>query len=415
MQLIPEKITVPTNSCNYGKKRHYGNLSESWAMKEGKPKQTNGSGMPGKTEPHSFCPGSWLPLQNESRRKSSQRAGPANSSSHTQKNYFTCHWQGKHSLTKSFWINYAVAGIFFQFLLGLYPEKLVTSTLHGLYVYITLYCIFLTVVIWQTAGVWRSAGEHTRKTGRKFWGYTAKGVLVLVFIGIGVTVRERLPGLSNFIDMLSRDTLIKNYSIRVLANNKEVEIAGGIKFGLTKALRKTFKEYPTIKVIHLNSYGGRVVEARLLREFIEETGLVTSTNRGCYSACTIAFMGGSSRFVYGERKLGFHRYNSADNHRDLFKKAIDESFYEDRVVFIRKGVTGKFLNQIYNTSPSDVWLPDNKDLLFNKIITDIAKTTDFSLYGETDSAGHDGLGEVLLEKAVYPVTKDPPADYKKNI
>jgi hypothetical protein len=229
-------------------------------------------------------------------------------------------------------------------------------------------------------------------------------------------VQELLPGLNKFIDIFSRDTSIGSYSIRVLGNKKEIEIAGGIKFGLTKELRKTFNKYPTIKVIHLNSYGGRVVEARLLQKFIKEKGLITSTDKGCLSACTIAYMGGTSRFIYGEKKLGFHRYALAGNQPDFIKKTIIESFGEERALFLKKGVSNNFMNKIYNTSSSNLWFPENEMLFANHIITDIAKDIDFLLYQESVSDFHPDTGTVLRGTPAYHVKKVAPSPiHIKNI
>ena len=318
------------------------------------------------------------------------------------KDYFTQHWQGEYSLPVSYWVNYVVVGFIFLFLLNAYPDELITSDIHDLYIYITGYCIALTVITWQVVGVWRSANNHIQKTKRKYWANTVKLLVVLGLISGSFMVQELLPGLNKFISILSKDVEIAKYTIRVMANQKEVEIAGGIKFGLTKELRKLLKNYPSVKVVHLNSYGGRVVEARLLKEFIEKKGLSTSTNKGCLSACTIAFMGGVSRYINGERKLGFHRYGLVDNQTDFNEKILVESFEEDRTLFLKKGASNNFLIKVFKTSPSDVWLPGNDVLFSNHIITDIAGDTDFLLYQETASG--------------YPVIKEyEPQTYKKNI
>ena len=201
-----------------------------------------------------------------------------------------------------------------------------------------------------------------------------------------------------------------------MANKKEVEIAGGIRFGLTEELRKIFNTYPTIKVIHLNSYGGRVAEARLLKEFIEEKGLSTSTNKGCLSACTIAYMGGVSRFIYGEKKLGFHRYGLADNQTDFNKKVVFESFIEDRALFLKKGASNKFLGRVFKTSPSDIWLPGNDVLLANHIVTDIAENAEFLLYRETATIIKNGVKKISGDIPAYPAVKEyEPQEYKKSI
>jgi hypothetical protein len=341
---------------------------------------------------------------------------PDFSASNTSNNYFTQHWQGEHSLTKSYWINFVIVGVFLLFLLKTYPEELITSTIHDLYIYITVYCIALTVITWQIIGAWRSASNHIQKTKRKFWANSVKALMIFGLISSSFMVQELLPGLNKFGAIFSKDINIKPYSIRVLGNKKEIEISGGIKFGLTKVLRKTFKKYPTIKVIHLNSYGGRVVEARLLQEFIKEKGLITSTNKGCLSACTIAYMGGTSRFIYGERKLGFHRYSLAGNQPDFIKEAIIESFGVDKAYFLKKEVSNNFMNKVYNTSPSDLWFPENEVLFANNIITDIAKDIDFLLYRESVSAFQPDIEKVLSGTPAYHVKKEYyPLIYIKKI
>ena len=330
------------------------------------------------------------------------------STTNTIKNYFTQHWQGKHSLTKSFWINFIAVGVLLLYILRLFPEELITSTIiHDLYIYITVYCIALTVLIWQITGLWRSSSRHTHKTKRKFWAIAVKGMIILALISSSFMVRELLPGINKFVDIFTSDINIKSYSIRVIGNKKEVEISGGIKYGLTRKLRKIFSIYPGIKVLHLNSYGGRVAEARLLQEFIEEMGLITSTNKGCFSACTIAYMGGTSRFIYGERKLGFHMYGSGSNQPEYFKEAIIELFEEDKAFFLTKGVSNDFMNKVYNTLPTDLWFPENEILFANNIITDIAKDIDFLFYQESVYSPDDGKGSRVIpahhvKKGYYP-------------
>lgn len=325
--------------------------------------------------------------------------------SETSSNYFTQHWTGEHRLIISFWINYITVGVFLLLFLRIYPEELETSTLHALYIYITIYCIALIILIWQMVGVWRSADNHIQKSRRKFWPFTAKMFVILGLVSTCFMLKDLLPGLNKFIYIFSKDIDVPKYSFRIMANKKEIEITGGIHFGLTESLRKTLHKYPTIKVIHLNSPGGRVTEAKLLREFIAEKKLITSTNKGCLSACTIAYMGGVSRFVYGNKKLGFHRYALADKKTDFIKKAVFESFQEDKSFFVVKGASVNFMNHIYNTPSSDLWLPENDVLLANKIITDIAGKETFLLYQEKTSSIYDDIKKISNDASAYPAIK----------
>ena len=77
--------------------------------------------------------------QEESQSGQSWRKSKSDVSAiYTSRNYFTQHWQGEYSLGVSYWINYVIVGLVFEFLLYIYPDTLTTSTLHDLYIYISV-------------------------------------------------------------------------------------------------------------------------------------------------------------------------------------------------------------------------------------------------------------------------------------
>jgi hypothetical protein len=79
--------------------------------------------------------------------------------------------------------------------------------------------------------------------------------------------------------------------LRSLVTLRYLQQHGLVRFGAT---------------LHLNSPGGSVVGAIELANAIRERGLKThvATDAGCYSACTIASLGGTKRTVLG--KFGIH-------------------------------------------------------------------------------------------------------------
>src|SRR5262249_57665242 len=83
------------------------------------------------------------------------------------------------------------------------------------------------------------------------------------------------------------DPCIPDYTIRVMRNGSELEIAGGFKYGLANDVEKVMQASPGVNVVHLNSIGGRVGEARRLARLIRAKGLTTYTSRQCLSACPI--------------------------------------------------------------------------------------------------------------------------------
>src|SRR6185503_17987029 len=106
---------------------------------------------------------------------------------------------------------------------------------------------------------------------------------------------------------VGRDS-IGRYDLRVLRDATELEVRGAIAFGLTDQVRAALDASPSIRLVHLNSNGGRLSEARKLRDLIAERGLTTFTATGCLSACTIAYAAGKTRLIGREAALGFHRY-----------------------------------------------------------------------------------------------------------
>jgi hypothetical protein len=349
---------------------------------------------------------------------------------YTSKYYFIQHWRGEHSLVRSFWINSVAINIIFQLFAAFYLDKIITNVSYNeWYIFALLSILSLAVIIWQVVGLWRSANNHIRNTQQKFGTVIARGVMILGVVIWGFQLLKALPVyneitryISGYRDRVSSITLPDNkkqvkiaqyisgdreqsFPITLLDNKKEVEIAGGIKLGLTEELRTITDKYPSITVVHLNSYGGRVEEARLLKEFIEQKGLITSTNRGCLSACTIAYMGGSSRLVYGEKKLGFHQYRPDTTEADFNKQSIDASFREDMQFFRKKGASEEFINRVTDTSPPDLWFPENNILFSNNIITGIAGDTDFLIFQEKVSEFYNDIDTFLDDIPVFPVIK----------
>src|SRR5439155_11997846 len=97
------------------------------------------------------------------------------------------------------------------------------------------------------------------------------------------------------------------YTLRLLRQNTELEVSGGIGFGLTDEVKRYLDAYPGIQVIHLNSIGGRIVEAHKLRDLIASRKLTTYSSEGCLSACATAFLGGVVRVLHEDARLGFHQ------------------------------------------------------------------------------------------------------------
>jgi hypothetical protein len=93
----------------------------------------------------------------------------------------------------------------------------------------------------------------------------AYGVLQLIVV-FGTKGLPQLTELSRMAFM--DDPSIPAYSIRIMRNGTEAEIYGGFKYGLTDDFLKILRASPQIKIVHLNSVGGRFFMRTLHHEHV---------------------------------------------------------------------------------------------------------------------------------------------------
>jgi hypothetical protein len=319
-------------------------------------------------------------------------------------NYLTRHWRGDLPLPISYWVNGVSANI----------VALVVATAIGAYLsanfsplaatisLTTVWLMIFVLVTWQFVGIWRSAGKHKQRGGKGFWGATAR---VLIVFGLIKTVADfaahGAPALVEYAKILAGDERVGAHALHVLRNGTELEFAGGITFGTTDEIRQALDEGSQIKVLHLNSIGGRIAEGRKLRELIRERGLITYTATECDSACTIAFMGGKARYVGPNAKLGFHQAAFPGATADQ----IAEEDGKDKAALIRAGVATDFADRAYTTAHDKIWYPTTAELLAAHIITGVAAYSEFAVSGLGDVRTSDKVEAVLLKTPVYAAIK----------
>ena len=90
---------------------------------------------------------------------------------------------------------------------------------------------------------------------------------------------------------------------------------------------------PQIHVVHLNSFGGRIGEAEKLYNTIRENNLITYVSANCMSACTVAFAGGTERWLYQNAQLGFH----APTFPGMSELELKEAAQSQRIIFNAAG------------------------------------------------------------------------------
>lgn len=318
-----------------------------------------------------------------------------------KRNYFSRHWQGELSLPTSYWVN----GILLNVVLFIVASALnlaIDGSLEPKVIWassVTIWTLIVGGTVWQVVGTWRSANQSPSRGGSHFWAGAAKVMMVLgVIASVGVIGNNAVPQLTEITKIAFGKDPIGKYSLRLLRGGSELEVSGGITFGLTDDVRRLV-EASDVRTIHLNSYGGRVAEARALRELIQQRGFNTHSATGCSSACVIAFMAGSERSVDSGARLGFHRYAFPGVDDTEMKESIDI----DRRDWQKLGVPASFVDKAFATPSSDMWTPSVQELRDARVITGVSSPGDVAVSGiKSDRAS---VEKLLLSIPIYVTVK----------
>jgi hypothetical protein len=168
-------------------------------------------------------PGSQLPSDPIARPETEVSGSPVR-----RFNYIARHWRGDLSLPVSYWINDFVAtiavSVFFR------NVRTFISLSDGPVVYaatITLISlVVIAVSVWQFVGIWRSAGKHRARGGRRFWAWAARFAVFTGFLGFAWTLSQQdLPKLKEFWCIAAGDPCIGTHALHVLRGGTELELA----------------------------------------------------------------------------------------------------------------------------------------------------------------------------------------------
>jgi hypothetical protein len=231
-------------------------------------------------------------------------------------NFLAAHWRGELPLWVSFWVFGFIGTMVIAILppaaialfeadRGYKPTAIFSAT-------IAIWAGIFIIAVWQTTGVWRSAAQSTGRgppyadagdsppaAGLTFWAGLARIVAIVAFARLlGAFATEGLPQVGELYKIaFQNDPDIPPYTIRLMRDGTEAEITGGFKYGLTDDFAAAADTTHRLKIVHLDSIGGRLGEGEKLFALIRERGFNTYVSSRCLSACTLAFAGGHERFL----------------------------------------------------------------------------------------------------------------------
>lgn len=165
-------------------------------------------------------------------------------------------------------------------------------------------------------------------------------------------------------------------------------LSGFIGPGTGKAFVNLAASAPQLRLLKLESPGGIVGEARMVARMVQSMGLDTYVGHRCASACTLIFYAGKSRWIKPDARLGFHGYAPGKGHTAT-QEQLDSAQNVERKTYVESGVQSWFVDKIFETPNSRIWLPSTEELLAARFATNVT-VDDYPLGQEA----HDGLPAV---------------------
>lgn len=157
------------------------------------------------------------------------------------------------------------------------------------------------------------------------------------------------------------------FSVRFDAERNAIYVQGDIVEGFAKVVKASILKYPNARVIGLGSGGGAVYEAMKAGRFIRAAGLETELLNDCYSACPLAYFGGTTRTMWWPHSnVGFHQVSKGG-----IAVPLDNPVYKDIATYIAAmgGNQQLILKFIFAAKPREMYLASEVERCATRVVT----------------------------------------------
>ena len=293
--------------------------------------------------------------------------------------YFASHWHGDLSLTASFWINNILLSVPLGLALGgltawisLKGEMLQTSSIAAL----VGWPVMLAIDTWCIVGAWRSATAHGDRGGAQLWAGLTKLLLFVSALGaLSSTFMDFVPQIGAYVQMARGIDPIGQVQVTLSPDGRRLQLKGPLGMGDATKVLQVLAGADRVRVVELESPGGRLYEARQIAEVVRNRAWQTRATGNCESACTLVFMAGSSRQLMPGAQLGFHRAFAG-----TFNPMVDRLANQELALMYRNaGLPDDFIARTLRTPPWEMWYPEIDEMANGGLITAPRWTLDVEL------------------------------------
>lgn len=211
------------------------------------------------------------------------------------------HWRGEQPLALSFWRNtlllllpllaLAMAMAWHIHVSGHWPG-LASAVL------LLTWTVLLLVLPWAVGGCWRAANVHVRLGHEPQHALAAHaGLVALSAVLMYASAWEVLPQVGQYLQLARGAEPLGHAAITLSADGSRLTVKGALGRGDGAEFRRIASGAERLKVVELESVGGRLAEAQRMADAVQARRLRTRATGRCDGACALVFMAGTDHQI----------------------------------------------------------------------------------------------------------------------
>jgi len=290
-------------------------------------------------------------------------------SKYRHRNYLLRHWVGNLPLPLAYWVNGALLSTLVVAAAELLTRRIEEGggSLRQLALASLVYiAMAVSLWVWSSVGIWRSAYWHRRRGGSARWGVAAR---LLVFVGLLATMERSQDLAQQAVEYgrlaMGSDAIGEVAEMKVTAEGDELLVRGNLSQGAAERFRAVLGAAPAVKTVILTSRGGRMLEAERMAAIVRARELDTRVDDFCMSACTSVLLAGRNRSAPNLARIGFHQPSFPGLRGSGLRDAVERM----RSDYVEAGVDPTFVWKAVAVPADDMWFPTNQELVEANVLT----------------------------------------------
>jgi hypothetical protein len=224
-----------------------------------------------------------------------------------------------------------------------------------------------SIAIWAYwwIGTWRAANKRARQDNASLAPFFAKfGIVLYLIAQMYAGIAWIGPQFSDVISAWKEDPQWGERGVKILDDGSAIEVFGALTRSVSEQLASALTTNQSVRVVVLDSHGGRFPPARAMMQLIRSRGLDTLVKGQCSSHCVLAFLGGKRRCAVDGALIGFHSPTFGG-------ETAESNLQTVRDLMIAAGVDKAFLDKAFSSDPSKAWYPSMEELVKARVVTNV--------------------------------------------